>query len=146
MKLLLISSAGGHFTELLQLKEVFEKFDHVIVSADREDTHGIADYLVDDPGTNSLNYLKLILTSLSILLKENPDVIITTGAGIAFPMILLGKLLGKKIVFIESICRFEDLSRTGKWVYKLRLYDLFLVQWPELQKKYPKTKYWGQVI
>jgi len=146
MIILLISSAGGHLIELIQLEPVFSKFKYVYVTADRENTKAIADYYVKDPGTKKLNYIKLLFSYLLIILKENPNVIITTGAGIALPMILLAKLFRKKVVFIESFCRPFKLSDTGDIVYKYNLANLFLVQWPELVKKYPKTKYWGRVI
>jgi len=145
-KLLLISSAGGHFVELMQLKPVFSKFKYVYVTADREDTKGMADYYVPDPGTNKLNYIRLFFSYLSIMWKEKPDIIMTTGAGIALPMIFWAKLLRKKVVFIESFCRPFELSEAGKIIYKYNLADLFLVQWSELAEKWPRAKYWGRVV
>ncbi|KZK42839.1 hypothetical protein AM2_2498 [Lactococcus cremoris] len=49
-----------------------------------------------------------------------------------------------KVIFIESYARTETLSLTGKLVY--RLSDLFIVQWPDLSKKYSKAKYYGELF
>lgn len=46
-----------------------------------------------------------------------------------------------KIIYIESICRVEDVSLSAKMLYLL--VDRIFVQWPELVKKYPKAEYIG---
>ena len=83
--------------------------------------------------------MKLTVLSLRILKKEKPDVLISTGALVAVPILYLGKIMGKKIVFVETIARIEELSLTGKLIYPIA--DCFIVQWDNLQKKYPKTIY-----
>jgi UDP-N-acetylglucosamine:LPS N-acetylglucosamine transferase len=76
-----------------------------------------------------------------ILLKEKPDVIITTGAHTCVPMCYLGKIFKKKIIYIESFAKVKTPNLSGKLVYPIA--DLFIVQWPELLKYYPKGKYLG---
>lgn len=48
-----------------------------------------------------------------------------------------------KIVYVESIARVETLSLSGKLLYLTA--DYFLVQWPQLQSKYPRTEYMGRL-
>ncbi|KAG0091608.1 UDP-N-acetylglucosamine transferase subunit [Podila epicladia] len=48
------------------------------------------------------------------------------------------------LVFIESFARVGTLSLAGKLVYPLC--DYFLVQWPGLQKKYPRAEYIGVLV
>lgn len=50
------------------------------------------------------------------------------------------------LVYIESIARVRRLSLTGNILYKLRIVDQFFVQWPRLQKCYPRTKYLGRLM
>jgi len=93
-----------------------------------------------------ITWLKTIFIALRILLKERPDVLISTGGGeIAIPFCYVGKLLGAKVIFIETLARVTTRSAAGKLIYPLA--DLFLVQWETLLKKYgKKAQYWGNVI
>ena len=90
------------------------------------------------------NMLVVTIQSLRIILKERPRIIVSTGADVTIPICYLGKFLGIKVIFIESVCRIDDLSPTGKIVFPI--VDLFLVQWEELTKKYSKARYWGAVL
>ena len=93
-----------------------------------------------------LTWLKTIFIAFRILLKEQPDVVISTGGGgIAVPFCYAGKLLGARVVFIETLARITTKSAAGKLIYPIA--NLFLVQWEPLAKKYGmKAQYWGNVI
>lgn len=93
-----------------------------------------------------LTWLKTIFVALRILIKERPDVVISTGGGeIAIPFCYIGRLLGAKVIYIETLARVTTRSVGGKLVY--RIADLFLVQWETLLKQYgKKAQYWGSVI
>jgi beta-1,4-N-acetylglucosaminyltransferase len=54
--------------------------------------------------------------------------------------------MGCSLIYIESIARVHRLSLSGKILYHLRLSDSLLVQWPELQAKYPRAHYAGRVF
>jgi beta-1,4-N-acetylglucosaminyltransferase len=56
------------------------------------------------------------------------------------------RLMGCSLIYIESIARVHRLSLSGKILYHLRLSDSLLVQWPELQAKYPRAHYAGRVF
>jgi len=93
-----------------------------------------------------ITWLKTIFIALRILLKERPDVVVSTGGGeIAVPFCYVGKLLGAKVVFIETLARITTKSAAGRLIYPFA--DLFLVQWEPLLKKYgKKAQYWGNVL
>ena len=59
-------------------------------------------------------------------------------------MCLIGKIFGSKIIFIETIANMNTKTVTGKLVYKFA--DLFLVQWEDMLKLYPKAKYFGSLF
>ena len=61
----------------------------------------------------------------------------------AIPICIYAKLFGKKIIYIESMARINSPSATGKLVYKFA--DLFIIQWEELRKFYPKAVYGGVI-
>ena len=84
-----------------------------------------------------------ICKSLYILIKERPTHIFTTGAGAVFPTCLIGKIIGVRIVYIESFAKINSKSMTGKLIYLFA--DRFYVQWEEMLKVYPKALYYGPV-
>ena len=78
-------------------------------------------------------------------IKNNPNVIVTTGANTAAAMCCLGKLFGKKVIYIESFAKNNSPTITGKMIYKLHAYTKFVVQWESMLKYYPKAEYWGWI-
>jgi UDP-N-acetylglucosamine:LPS N-acetylglucosamine transferase len=82
--------------------------------------------------------------ALKVLFKEKPDVIISSGAGVAIPFFYLGKLLRKKLVFIEAYERIENPSLTGRLVYPLT--DVFILHWEEQKKSFPKGIVLGELL
>ena len=149
-KLCLACSAGGHLAEMLHLENCYSKYRHFFITFKRIDTSELGKhekvYFVADPGRNPINLLKCVIQSFKVLLKERPAVVISTGAGVAVPSCYLAKLLfGSKIVFVESFCRTEEPSLTGKFTYPVS--DLFFVQWPEMLEKYgDKAVYRGAIV
>ncbi|MBI4168284.1 MAG: capsular biosynthesis protein [Candidatus Aenigmarchaeota archaeon] len=149
MKIALPSSAGGHITELMQIRGSFGEYETFFVTVKRKDTEDLSKkekvYFVEDTGRNPVGLVKNIISSLKIMFNERPDVIITTGAGAAIPASIIGKLLGAKLVYIESYCRVKSKSWSGRLLYPFS--DVFLVQWPDMVTMYgKKTRYWGGVF
>jgi UDP-N-acetylglucosamine:LPS N-acetylglucosamine transferase len=149
MKICLVSSAGGHFTETVQLLEAFEGHELFFVtwhSSREADVTALAPaYFMESFGTSPVRLLLAFPKVLQILLREKPDVMVSLGAEIALPFFYLGKLLRIKTIFIESWCRLAGLSKTGHLLYPVT--DLFLVQWPQLLTGCgDKARYEGAVI
>lgn len=149
VKICLACSAGGHLTEMMHLEKCYSKRPHFFITFRRQDTADLKTredvHFVDDPGRNPLKLLSCIFQTMTVLSKERPDVVISTGAGVAVPACYLGKLLGAKIVFLESFCRVEEPSFAARLVYPVA--DLFLVQWPQMLRKYgPKAAYRGAIV
>jgi UDP-N-acetylglucosamine:LPS N-acetylglucosamine transferase len=102
-------------------------------------------YTLKNLGKNPLRFLLSIPKVFSILRRENPDIVISTGSEIAIPVFYTAKLLRIKTMFIESLCRVEEPSLSGKIVYPVS--DVFLVQWKQLLPKFgKKAQYWGNVL
>lgn len=150
-KVCLVSSCGGHFMELIQLLPAVEHTDFYIVTERNKASTDMLKaylhhYLLQQERRNASFAFKFainIVLSFSYLLWERPDVIITTGAGASYPTCRIGKLLGKKVVYIESFAKLDAASVTGRMVYPFA--DCFLVQWEEMKKVYPKALYHGTV-
>ncbi|MEZ4710466.1 MAG: PssD/Cps14F family polysaccharide biosynthesis glycosyltransferase [Caldilineaceae bacterium] len=148
-KIAIVCSHGGHLTESMQIMDAFE--DHKFFFATYHSTRNgevqqlAPAYFMHNVGVNPLRMLQAFGWALWIVLKERPDVIVSLGAEIALPFFVWGKLTGARTIFIESWCRIENLSLTGKLVYPI--VDVFWVQWPQLLSiAGPKAKFRGAVI
>jgi len=142
MKVCIAASAGGHLTEVLQLKKAFRKYPHFFVTFKREDVDRLSNekvYYIKDPKRNLFKLFYNLFRSLKIFLKERPNVIITTGAGVVVPICYVAKIFKSKIIFIESMAAIYKPSLSGRFVYPIS--DLFVVQWKNLLKYYPKAIY-----
>jgi UDP-N-acetylglucosamine transferase subunit ALG13 len=73
-----------------------------------------------------------------------PDIIMTTGAGVALPMCYIAKLFRKRIIFIESFCRVKKPSLFGRLIYPIA--NLTIVQWAPLLEYCKEAKYGGPIF
>jgi UDP-N-acetylglucosamine--N-acetylmuramyl-(pentapeptide) pyrophosphoryl-undecaprenol N-acetylglucosamine transferase len=149
-KLCLACSGGGHLRQILLLKSVYQDLDHFFVtqrtplaeSASKE--HRV--HYVPDVALGLLNrsprawwaYLRNFGRSLSALISERPDIILSTGAGAALNTFVLGRLLGARTIFVETFAHTKTPSLTGRLVSPLA--HLHLVQWPALAARFPRAK------
>ncbi|MDR2044355.1 MAG: UDP-N-acetylglucosamine--LPS N-acetylglucosamine transferase [Clostridium sp.] len=148
-RICLLSSSGGHLLHLLLLKGYWEKRDRFWVTFDKEDARGLLEGEKMFPcrfptNRNIRNLFRNFAVAARILYKEKPDILISTGAAVAVPFFVLGKLMGKKLVFVEVFDRVDGLTLTGKLVY--RLADLFIVQWEEAARKYKRAVCLGSIF
>lgn len=153
-RVLFISSTGGHLDELMQLKALFDKYEYYIVTEKTKSNLSLKDkfpkkvsLLVYGTKKNKLLYPFILLInsiiSLCIYIKFRPGYIVSTGAHTAGPMCCIGKLLGSKIIFVETFANSKTKSVTGSLIYKFA--DLFIVQWEDMLKLYPKGVYGGWI-
>ena len=84
------------------------------------------------------------LQALVALLRSRPRAIVSAGPGPAVPASLLAKLLGIKVIYIETGSRIFALSASGRIL--CRFADLFFVQWEELLPLCPKAVYAGRLF
>ena len=91
-----------------------------------------------------IHFMKLIFNEFKIFRKEQPQMVISTGALATVPICIMAKLFRKKVIYIESFARTERPSLTGRILYHFA--DVFLVQWESLLKYYPKAKFIGAIF
>lgn len=151
MKACFVASSGGHWEELMCIRDIAEEHDTVYVTEEGgQSRDSTLKKLYCLPQINRRQkdfpwrFLKLLFSAGKIMFREKPDFLITTGALIAFPFCVYAKLMGAKVIYIESFARVHDRSLTGKLVYPIA--DLFLVQWESLLEVYPKARYVGGIF
>ena len=147
------SSSGGHFEQLMCLKDdLMKKYPSFVVTEETsgtKNTKAVSDvdmYYLRLINRKDKDFLKILLDntrrSRKILAKERPDIIITTGVLAIIPLCLMGKFLyGARIIYIESFAKTDTPTLTGRLMY--RIADKFMVQWESMLKVYPKAVYRG---
>lgn len=147
-KVCLICSVGGHFKQLLKISPAWEDFDYYYVLMDKPIINSFIlkekVYIITNPERNPFLFVKNMIESLIIFLKTMPDVVISTGAGMAIAFCYIAKLFGKKIVFIEEWCLLSRPSITGRLIYPIS--DLFIIQRDHFKKFYPKSVFGGELF
>ena len=148
MKICLVCSSGGHLAEMMELKEVYARYNHFFVSYNSADTIELAEkekvYFLTNPHRHPILTILNFLQSFRLFTKEMPDIIMTTGAGVALPMCYIAKLFRKRIIFIESFCRVKKPSLFGRLIYPIA--NLTIVQWEPLLKYYKRAEYGGHIF
>lgn len=133
-RVLAVASGGGHWVQLMRLRPALTGCRRAFVSVDEGSRAAVApDKFYRVPDANRGTKFKLIFLMLKlayIVLVFRPDVVISTGAAHGYLAIRLGKLIGAKGLFIDSIANAEQLSLSGKLAVDHA--DIVLTQWPEL--------------
>jgi len=147
---MLIASSGGHIYEMFCLRGFWEDKDRFWVTFPTAD----AKYLLQDEKEvywaayptvrNVPNLLRNLWLAHKLLRQHKPDMILTTGSGVAAPFIWLARLYGTRSVFVESITRITEISLTGR--ISKPFATKLLVQWPELVQQYRGTEYHGRIV
>ena len=148
-KIALVCSSGGHLYQLYVLKDWWGQFDRFWVSFDKPDAVSLLKnerlyYAYHPTNRNLWNLIRNTVLAIRILWKERPDVIVSTGAAVAVPFFYLGKLMGKRLIYLEVFDRLDAPTLTGKLVRPVC--DKFLVQWDEQKQFYPNSENWGQTL
>ncbi len=136
--LLLVASGGGHLGQLLPLAPWWGRHDRVWVTFDTPSAAAVGDDRVvfaHHPTTRNIpNLLRNLVLAWRVLREERPDVVVSSGAGVAVPFFVLARLLGIRTVFVEVYDRIDSRSLTGRLCRPLS--DLFLLQWESQRRLY----------
>jgi len=141
-KIIGISSAGGHLLELM--KSIPSSYEKEVVyvtyknALTRDTLKNKNHFFIIDPHISKLKYCINFLQSLFLFMRIRPKIIISSGAGIAIPFLLISSFFKAKIIFVETGARISYPSKTGKFIYKYS--DLFIIQYKSLLKYYPDSK------
>ncbi len=146
-RLLAIASGGGHWVQLRRLVPAFDGFDVAYVSTfDHYATQvaGHRYYVVPNASRFELKgFLPGALRAFRILRKERPDAIITTGSAPMLIFLMLGRLMGARTLWVDSLANPERMSSSGK--IARRIAHETVSQWPEVAAA-EGVRYWGTVL
>lgn len=141
-KVLLVCSAGGHLSQLMELRPWWQHHDRQWVTFDLPDARSKLgdEYLIPahHPTTrNARNAVRNWFLARKVLADYRPDVIVSTGAAVAFPFFLQARLLSIPTVYVEVYDRVDSRTLTGRLCHPIA--SRFCAQWPEQQALYPNS-------
>jgi UDP-N-acetylglucosamine:LPS N-acetylglucosamine transferase len=145
-KVALVSSHGGHLTELLELSPAFEGCEVFYFCYDADTTRRLPNaYLAPNRPYSPIQFLRNVARLWAIFRRERPEVLVSTGAEIAIPAFVVARLLGVRTIYIECGAQVTRPSLTGRLL--VHVADRFLVQWPELLGAYGgRAEYCGSLV
>lgn len=163
------SNEGGHFAQLIALKDLFSKYNTVVLTDNHRANKDIpalknvlaiefamafADKrkeLTQKQGKKLTHasyltaYWDLFKQCHKIWKKYRPKVIISTGSNIAVPLCFIAKMHGAKFIYIETRAKVYNKTISGKIVE--RFADKIIVQWPEMVNVYKgRAEYYGTLV
>ena len=147
-KVLVVASGGGHWIQMRRLQPAFDGLEVVFASvhsAYAEEVPGNRFYTIRDVTRWDRIGLAMLIAQLAlILLRERPQVVVTTGSAPGMIALALAKcLLRSRTMWIDSIANCEQISLSG--MRAKRFCDVWLTQWPHLQKA-GGPDCWGAVL
>jgi len=96
-------------------------------------------YVIPDANrSRKLSLLWQAASTVVLVMRERPDVVVTTGASLGYFAMVMGKLFGARTIWIDSIANAEEMSLSGRRAG--RFADLWLTQWPELDREHSSGK------
>lgn len=147
-RILLVASPGGHLLQMLSLRPAWADLDRRWVTLAAADS----DFLLADEDVvlahgptprNIPNFLRNLRLAWRTMRRYDPDVILSTGAALAVPFFIVGRLRGCRLVYVESLTRVRRPALTGRLVYPLT--NTFFVQWRTTTRR-RKAVYAGSVL
>jgi UDP-N-acetylglucosamine:LPS N-acetylglucosamine transferase len=146
MRILAIASIGGHWIQLLRLMPLFNEHEVTFVSTNANLKHMVDGHkfitIPDANRTRRMDLVKCILSVTWHVVIARPKVVISTGAAPGLIGISIGKLIGAKTIWIDSIANAEKLSMSGHIATKIA--DRVYTQWAHLANS--KVIYQGNIL
>jgi UDP-N-acetylglucosamine:LPS N-acetylglucosamine transferase len=146
-RLIALASGGGHWVQLQRLSPAFSGFEIAYVSmfeSYAEQVPGHRYYVVPDASRFDIkSFLPVFAKAVQVLVRERPQAIVTTGSAPMLAFILLGRLIGARTLWVDSIANSERMSTSGRMAK--RLAHQVVSQWPEVAAK-EGVPFWGAVV
>jgi len=134
-KALLVASHGGHWVQLRRIAPAFDGLQVSYVSTDAglsgEVQPASLSVVPDANLDHKLALLRLAIRMFWVVLRQRPDIVVSTGAAPGFFALIFGKLLGARTIWVDSIANAEELSVSGAKAKPFA--DLWLTQWSHLE-------------
>jgi UDP-N-acetylglucosamine:LPS N-acetylglucosamine transferase len=148
-RIMFVASNGGHLAQLMGLRSWWADRERIWVSFDKADARsrlsGEEVIWAHWPTTRNIpNLMRNFFLAFQSLRKSRPDIVVSTGAGVALPFFLVARLLRIPTVYIEVYDRVGSRTLSGRLCRPIS--SQFLVQWPEQVQLYPGATMIGPLL
>jgi UDP-N-acetylglucosamine:LPS N-acetylglucosamine transferase len=145
----LVGSSGGHLAQLLALRPWWERHNRRWVTFRTPDAESLlvaeqVAWAYHPTTRNVRNLLRNGLLAARMFARRRPDVVVSTGAGVALPFFGIARVLGIPTVYIEVYDRLDSATLTARLCRPFT--RLMLVQWPDQLALYPGSKLVGTLL
>jgi beta-1,4-N-acetylglucosaminyltransferase len=145
----LVCSSGGHLLQLHRLQPWWEHVDRMWVTFDMPDSRSLLRgervEWAYHPTTRSVrNLIRNFGLAWRLLRRHRPDLVVSTGAGVALPFFVVARLLGIKTVYVEVFDRIDSPTLTGRLCHPFA--SRFLLQWEAQKRFYPRGEVIGRLL
>lgn len=158
---------GGWYRETYRVLEKLDanEFRFAYVYGHCKGVHGASQLAMPHPGecypmhysgptrkhparfvSNPARFAMSFVEAFQIVRKLRPAWVLAVGTSMAVPLFAMGRLVGARCCFLESLTRVRDLSMTGRVLKRLRLADRLYVQWPGLATSDDSLSFAGAVL
>ncbi len=149
LEVLLVCSSGGHLAQLTALDPWSRQHRRRWVCFDTPDAVSIlrgedVAWAYHPTTRNLRNLLRNSALAWRQLRRRRPDVVISTGAGVAVPFFVIARLLRVPTVYLEVYDRLDSPTLTARLCRPFT--DAMLVQWDEQSSLYRGADVVGCVL
>jgi UDP-N-acetylglucosamine:LPS N-acetylglucosamine transferase len=146
-RVLAVASGGGHWEQMMLLRPAWQ--DHEVHYATtlrglgERAQLGNAHYVPDCNRNAKFKMIRSAAALMLLILRIRPHIIVTTGALPGLLALVIGKHLGARTIWIDSVANAEEMSLAGQRAQKHA--DLWLSQWPGVAQR-SGARYAGSVL
>jgi beta-1,4-N-acetylglucosaminyltransferase len=148
IKLALIATSGGHFEQLSNLANFYNKYPHFWITNENKQTiseleNENAYYVKSGHFKKPWTYISHVPFYYTVFRNEKPTHILSTGSGrTAFIAYYFSKLFGIKFIYIDTFSRVKNLTKFGKFL--IRSGQRVFTQWENMSND--KLEYIGPIL
>ena len=144
-----MASTGGHLSTMFALEPWWREHERLWVTFDKPQARSLLAgervvWAFHPTTRNAVNAVRNLRLAQRVLGQFEPDLVVSTGAGVAVPFFVAARLRRRPTAFIEALERVDVPSLTGRLCY--RMSDVFLLQWDEQRRAYPRGVVIGRVL
>lgn len=148
MRILFVTSNGGHLDQLVRLQPWWSRHERLWISFELPDARsrlrGEEFRAAHHPTTrNAANAVRNLALAWRVLRSYRPDIVVSAGAGVAVPFFVLARLWRVRTVYLEVYDRIDLPTMTGRLCTPFT--DAFLLQWDEQRDTYRSGRVIGPV-
>ena len=146
---MLVASTGGHLAQLLVLRPWWEQHRRTWVTFDKADARSTLAgedvvHAFHPTTRNAGNALRNLRLAHQVLRRVQPDLLVSTGAGVALPFFAIARSMGIPSVYLEVYDRVDSATLTGRLCRPLA--TAFCVQWPDQLQQYAGAELVGNLL